>query len=218
LRRRRDRPRRRRLVHRTRSGLRNNHARRWRLRRCGSRRWRNRPRRRSRRLRCCRCCSRRRWRRRRSGRRNRARRCGNCRSGGGWRHWRSRLLCRRSDHCGSRRGRCNCGRRGRRSRRWRRLYWRHSHRLSRHRRRRGPSRGRRCLLLLRDGFEHISRPRDVRQIDLGLDFFFAAQRAGRSGRRRLRFRRAADVGPYFFRFMLLERTGMGLLLRHPDDR
>jgi hypothetical protein len=57
----------------------------------------------------------------------------------------------------------------------------------------------------------------MRQINLGLDFFFAAQRA-RGPRRRLRFGRAADVGPYFFRFMLLERTGMGLLLRHSDDR
>jgi hypothetical protein len=57
----------------------------------------------------------------------------------------------------------------------------------------------------------------VRQIDLGLDFFFAAQWARGTGGRRLRFGRAADVGSHFFRFMLLERTGMGLLLRHPDD-
>jgi hypothetical protein len=70
---------------------------------------------------------------------------------------------------------------------------------------------------LRDRFQHISRPGDVRQIDLGLDFLFAAQRARGPGGRRLRFGRAADVGPYFFRFMLLERTGMRLLLRHPDD-
>jgi hypothetical protein len=71
---------------------------------------------------------------------------------------------------------------------------------------------------LGDGFQHISGPGDMRQIDLGLDFFFAAQRARRTGRRRLRFGRAADVGPHFFRFMLLERTGMSLLLRHPDDQ
>jgi hypothetical protein len=57
----------------------------------------------------------------------------------------------------------------------------------------------------------------VRQINLGLDFFFAAQWARGTGGRRLRFGRAADVGSHFFRFMLLERTGMGLLLRHPDD-
>jgi len=71
---------------------------------------------------------------------------------------------------------------------------------------------------LRDGLQHISRPGDVRQIDFGLDFFFAAQRARGTRRRRLRFGRAAEVDPHFFRFMLLERTGMGLLLRHPDER
>src|SRR5271165_5808828 len=46
----------------------------------------------------------------------------------------------------------------------------------------------------------------------------SAQRAGRPRRRRLRFGRAAEIYPHFFRFMFLERTGMGLLLRHPDDR
>jgi hypothetical protein len=71
---------------------------------------------------------------------------------------------------------------------------------------------------LSDGFKHIARPGDVRQIDLGLNFFFAAQRARGPGGRRLRFRRAADMGPDFFCLMLLERAGMGLLLRHPDDR
>jgi len=69
---------------------------------------------------------------------------------------------------------------------------------------------------LRDGFQHIAGPGDVRQIDLGLDFFFAAQWARGPGRRRLRFGRAADVRPHFFRFMLFDRTGMRLLLRHPD--
>jgi hypothetical protein len=58
----------------------------------------------------------------------------------------------------------------------------------------------------------------VRQIDLGLDFFFAANRARGPGRRRLRFGRAAEVHSHFFRFMLFERTGMGLLLSHPDQR
>jgi hypothetical protein len=58
----------------------------------------------------------------------------------------------------------------------------------------------------------------MRQVNLGPDFFLATQRARRPGRRRLRLGRTADVGPYFFRFMLLKRTGMGLLLRHPDDR
>jgi hypothetical protein len=70
---------------------------------------------------------------------------------------------------------------------------------------------------LRDGFQHISRPGDVRQINLGLDFFFATQRPRGLCSRRRRFGRAAQVDPYLFRFVILERTGMGLLLRHPDD-
>jgi hypothetical protein len=58
----------------------------------------------------------------------------------------------------------------------------------------------------------------MRQIDFGFDFFFTAQRARGTRRRRLRFGRASDVDSYFFRFMLLERTGMRLLLRHSDER
>jgi hypothetical protein len=58
----------------------------------------------------------------------------------------------------------------------------------------------------------------VRQINLGLDFFFAAQRARGPRRRTLRFSRAADVDANLFRLVLFQRTGMGLLLRHPDER
>ncbi len=58
----------------------------------------------------------------------------------------------------------------------------------------------------------------MREIDFGLDFFFAAHGAGWPGGLRRRFRRAAEVGPYFFCFMLFKRTGMRLLLRHTDDR
>ena len=58
----------------------------------------------------------------------------------------------------------------------------------------------------------------MRQINLGLDFFFAAQGAGRAGRRRLRFSRAADVGPYFFRFVLFQRAGMRFFLGDSDKR
>jgi len=57
----------------------------------------------------------------------------------------------------------------------------------------------------------------VGEIDLGLDFLFAAQGPGRSGGMRL-LRRATDVGSHFFGFVLLDRTGMRLLLRHPDER
>ncbi len=163
----------------------------WRSR--GTNRWRS----------CCRgrsWCRRCNWNgrlfsRRRHNRGTRSR-SGRLRSGNG--NWR----CRRRR--GSSRLRCrshDCGPRGsdrRRGARWRR---------------RGGS-----FLLLRDRLEHITRTGNVRQINLGLDFFFAAQCARRARRRRLRFRRAADVGSYFFRFVVLQRTGMGLLLRHPDER
>jgi hypothetical protein len=46
--------------------------------------------------------------------------------------------------------------------------WRHWTRRYRRRNR---------FLLLRNRLQHISRTRDVRQINLGLDFFFAANRA-----------------------------------------
>jgi hypothetical protein len=121
--------------------------------------------------------------------------------------------------------------RGRRNNRWRsgrlrhcgRRRWpncrRHNNRARGDGRRRHRTwRRRDRFLLLCDGFQHVSGPGDVRQVDLGFDFFFAAQRTRGPGRRRLRFGRAADVGPYFFCFMLLERTGMGLLLRHSDER
>jgi hypothetical protein len=212
-------PGRRSFVHRTRSRLRNNHSRSRRLRSChiGRRRWRTR--RSCRRLRCGGSCNCRRWRCRNNGRRS-------CRTR---RRWRSLNCSRRRRRGGllrdgsnhfiprSRRWRC---RSRRRSRRWRwSCHGRRSHRLCRDRRRCRPNWWRcRRFLLLRDSFQHISRPGDVRQIDLSLDFFFAAQGAGRAGRRRLCFSRAADVGPHFFRFMLLQRTGMGLLLRHSDER
>jgi hypothetical protein len=79
---------------------------------------------------------------------------------------------------------------------------------------RGPSR----FLALRNGFQHVSRPGDVREVDLGLDFFFAAQGTRRFCRWRMRFRGTAQVHAHFFRFVVFERTGVRLLLRHPDDR
>jgi hypothetical protein len=216
--------RRRSFVYRTRACLWNDHARCRRLRWTCDHRWRG-TRSWRRWLRCRRgshrrcyssgwrndCCRRRRYRTRRgwhSHRCSRNRRCCRLLRGyyGRWRgrrhdRWRRRGRLR---HRGRRRW-PNCRRYNDRARcdgRWR--HW--------------TCRRRNRFLLLRDGFQHISGPGDVRQVDLGLDFFFAAQRTRGPGRRRLRFGRAADVGPYFFCFMLLERTGMGLLLRHSDER
>jgi hypothetical protein len=69
-----------------------------------------------------------------------------------------------------------------------------NHRGPRHHRRRRcrRRRRRRRFFLLRNRFQHISRPGDVRQINLGLDFFFAAQRARGPRRRELCFGRAAE--------------------------
>jgi hypothetical protein len=58
----------------------------------------------------------------------------------------------------------------------------------------------------------------VRQVDLGLDFFFAAQRTRAAGRRRLCVRRATDVGSDLIRFVVFDRAGMRLLLGHSDLR
>jgi hypothetical protein len=73
--------------------------------------------------------------------------------------------------------------------------------------------------LLRNRLQHISRTRYLRQINFGFDFFFAANRAGAGfAGRRGTFRGGADVHTYLFRFVLLQRTGMRLLLGHPDQR
>lgn len=126
------------------------------------------------------------------------RRCRRNRGRNGWRrssHWRSGFRCRR--------------------------WWWCNHELRRRWRRGRTNRRRRngnAFLLLRNRFQHIARTRDMRKINLGLDFFFAAQRPRGARRRRVRFRRPADVGPYFFCFVLLERTGMRLLLGDSDKR
>ena len=57
------------------------------------------------------------------------------------------------------------------------------------------------------------------KINLGLDFLFAASwSAPDFGAEASASAERAEVDAYFFRFVVFERTGMGLLLRHPDDR
>ena len=115
-----------------------------------------------------------------------------------------------------RRWRC----RGRSKRSCRRRRWprrrRRDHGPRSHRRRCWTRRRRNRFLLLGNGSQHISRPGDVGQIDLGLDLFFAANGTRGFRARRRRFGGAAQVDPHFFRFVILDGTGMGLLLRHPD--
>jgi len=207
-----------------RAGLRHNHARRRRLRRSGHNRssgarWGRGGgrcnRRRGGRGRGCggrrgRC-----WTRRRDHRRR------------GWSHrccsHYCGTLCGRSYHCRARRGRRGTwSRSGGRGRGGRRRCWPYRRRRNRglcnNRRRHGTRRRSDCFLLLRNCLQHISGAGDVRQIDLGLDFFFAAQRTRGAGRRGLCFGRAANVLTHLFRFVFLERTGMGLLLSHSDER
>jgi hypothetical protein len=72
---------------------------------------------------------------------------------------------------------------------------------------------------LRDGFQHVSGPGDVRQINFGLDFLFAANPTRRGfSRLRRTFARGADVDAYFFRFVLFQRAGVRFLLGHPNQR
>jgi hypothetical protein len=78
---------------------------------------------------------------------------------------------------------------------------------------------RRSFLLLSNRSQHIPGTGDVRQINFGFDFFFAAKwaRTGLASRGRT-FRRGAEILAYFLRFVLFQRTGVRLLLRHSHHR
>lgn len=211
------------FVHRSRPGLWNDHAGRRRLRSDRTRHQRSRGRSaRGYNRKCCRRWTRRHRRRRRGTygrcnhgrRRNRRRCCRRCRhrsqnnrSRRSSRHWRCR--------------RCHC------RLRWR---WRDQRPANARRRRRccrnicrwrchgtRHHRWRDRFLLLSNRSQHIPRTGNVRQINFRLDFFFATKRTRTrlAGRRRT-FRRGADVHPYLLRFVLFERTGVRLFLRHSD--
>ncbi len=184
------------LLRRSRSG-------RWRCSRSSGRRSHDRRSRRSNRL----------WRRRcnnRSGWSSRRRR--NCRlfhHGLRYNGLRRRDRSRRNHGCGRRR-------------RFRDLRYRRSNRRLcgdrrnwRTHRRRGRSGS---FLLLRNSAQHIPGTRDVRQVDLGFDFFFAAQRTRGFRRGSLRIGLASNMSPDLVCFVVLDRTGMRLLLSHSDKR
>jgi hypothetical protein len=59
------------------------------------------------------------------------------------------------------------------------------------------------LFPLRNRLQHISRPGDVRQVNLGFDFVFAPRIAGGS-RRGSRFSGRTEVHPYFFCFEVFQ--------------
>jgi len=86
------------------------------------------------------------------------------------------------------------------------------HRPNRRRNRRGG-------VLLADGIEHIAGLRDMRKVDLRLDYFLALGAVWFAvlGRGR-RFATGAKMSPDFFGLVLLQRAGMRLLLGDPQLR
>jgi hypothetical protein len=71
-----------------------------------------------------------------------------------------------------------------------------------------------CSLLLGDRAQHVTRSRDVREVNLGLDFFFAVSSASRSPRRtRRRIGAPAEMLSHQVRFEVFQRTGVRFLLR-----
>jgi hypothetical protein len=70
------------------------------------------------------------------------------------------------------------------------------------------------LLLADDSFQHVPGLGDVRQINLSLDAF-GFRACGASGLS-CAFAGATQTHADFLRFMLFQRTGMRLLLGHPN--
>jgi hypothetical protein len=69
--------------------------------------------------------------------------------------------------------------------------------------------------LLGDGAEDVAGARDMRQIDLGLDLFFAVDGGACSfGRARSGVTTRTEMLPNQFRFMLFQRTGVRFLFRN----
>ena len=70
------------------------------------------------------------------------------------------------------------------------------------------------FLQLRDGTQHISWPRDSREVDLGLDAFVAGRGARSLRRTRHSVGASSKMFPHQVRFVIFQRTGMRLLLRN----
>jgi hypothetical protein len=60
-------------------------------------------------------------------------------------------------------------------------------------------------LLLRNGTQHVTRSRDMREVDLSLNLFFTVRGArGRSRRTRCRIRAAAEMFSHQVRFVIFQ--------------
>jgi hypothetical protein len=68
--------------------------------------------------------------------------------------------------------------------------------------------------LLRDGAQHVSGPRNIRQVDLGLDSFVAVAGTRSLRRTRRSLGASAEMLPHQFRFVIFQRTGVRFLLRN----
>ena len=69
-------------------------------------------------------------------------------------------------------------------------------------------------LLLSDGAQHVSGTRNMREVDLGLEVFFAMDRAcGRLGGTGRGIGTATEMLPYQIRFVVFQRTGVRFFLR-----
>ena len=70
-----------------------------------------------------------------------------------------------------------------------------------------------CFLLLGDGAQHVTRSRNMREVDLGLDLFFAECGTRRRPRRIRRcIGTVAEMFPHQVRFVIFQRTGVRFLL------
>jgi hypothetical protein len=71
--------------------------------------------------------------------------------------------------------------------------------------------------LLRNRAQHVAGTRDLRQIDFGFDFFFAAGGGARGlAGARSGFAAGPQMLPNQIRFMLFQRTGVRLLFRNSN--
>lgn len=70
--------------------------------------------------------------------------------------------------------------------------------------------------MLSDRAENIAGAGDMRQVDLGLDFFTGRPRRARSLACAVRFACASKVRTHFLGLVLFQGAGMRLLLRHTD--
>jgi len=69
-------------------------------------------------------------------------------------------------------------------------------------------------LLLCDGAQHVSRPRNIRQVNFGLDSFVAVGGTRSFRRTRRSLGAAAEMLSHQFRFVIFQRTGVRFLLRN----